>query len=205
MSAAETALRSKGSLAWAYAMMISLSATLLALQASDVRAQTYDFTFSGTSSVGGGAGSITGGVITGSGGLITNISGTASGMSSVGLNGYFSFSASDAYLHASMPGVFNTYTYTSSSSYQFNYMKNDGLDFFFDRGGTNSMSGAPNDTFVRDATGYNPTFLGSAVVTPSGIAVPEIDGSVVPKAAFVMMGLFWIFKSRQRRLRLAEA
>ncbi len=48
-------------------------------------------------------------------------------------------------------------------------------------------------------------YQGTPVVTPSGIAVPEIDGSVVPKATFVMMGLFWLFKSRQRRLRLAEA
>ena len=205
MSAVETALRSKGSLLWAYATIISVSVTLLALQVSDVRAETFDFTFSGTSSAGGGPGSILGGVITGSGGIKTNISGTASGMSSLGFNGYFSFSASDAYLHASSPGIFNTYTYTSSSSYQFNYMKNDFLSFFFDRGGTNSMCDCPNDTFVTDATGYKPTFLGSAVVTSSSLAAPEIDGSVVPRAAFVMMGLFWIFKSRQRRLHLAEA
>ena len=204
MSAAETALRSKGSLAWAYAMMISLSATLFALQTSEVRAETFDFSFSGTSSVGGGAGSITGGVITGSGGLITNISGTASGMSSVGLNGYFSFSASDAYLHASSPGVFNTYTYTSSSSYQFSYLKSgDLIQIFFDKGGIDSFSGGPRASFVNKNSPLR--FSGTPVVTPSGIAVPEIDGSVVPRAAFVMIGLFWIFNSRQRRLRLAEA
>jgi hypothetical protein len=59
-------------------------------------------------------------------------------------------------------------------------------------------------SYVDSYSVYTP-FSGSAVVTPSGIAVPEIDGSVVPRAAFVMIGLFWIFKSRQRRLRLAEA
>jgi hypothetical protein len=37
------------------------------------------------------------------------------------------------------------------------------------------------------------------------IAAPEIDGSVAPKAAFVMMGLFWLIKSRQRKLVLAQA
>jgi hypothetical protein len=37
------------------------------------------------------------------------------------------------------------------------------------------------------------------------IAVPEIDGSVAPKTAFVMMGLFWLMKSWQRKLVLAQA
>jgi hypothetical protein len=37
------------------------------------------------------------------------------------------------------------------------------------------------------------------------IAAPEIDGSVAPKAAFVMMGLFWLIKSRHRKLVLAQA
>jgi hypothetical protein len=193
MSAAETALRSKGSLAWAYAMMISLSATLFALQASEVRAETFDFTFSGTSSAGGGPGRIIGGVITGSGGVITNISGTASGMSSVFIDGSFNYLGSNARDNVN---AFRTYFYNSSTDYS----------FFFGLGDPNfqymGFYSAFSDVSSLQGTTH---FVGTSVVTSSSLAAPEIDGSVVPRAAFVMMGLFWIFKSRQRRLRLAEA
>ena len=71
---------------------------------------------------------------------------------------------------------------------------------------------AQNDFTIANGTFYvsyvadmNNSFVGTSVATLRSVAVPEIDGSVVPRAAFVMMGLFWIFKSRQRRLRLAEA
>jgi hypothetical protein len=116
MSAAETALRSKGSLAWAYATMISLSATLFALQTSEVRAETFDFSFSGTSSVGGGAGGIIGGLITGSGGIITSISGTASGISSVSTDGIFNYLGSDARFNND---GYRYYYYNSSTDYYF--------------------------------------------------------------------------------------
>ena len=191
MSAVETALRSKGSLAWAYAMMISLSATLFALQTSEVRAQTFDFSFSGTDGTFGyDNGFITGGVITVSGPVITSISGNASGLSSIGLNnGPFSFSG----------------TIDSSSSYSYN----NSSDFMF---GVYINNIAQNDFTIANGTFYvsyvadmNNSFVGTSVATLRSVAVPEIDGSVVPRAAFVMMGLFWIFKSRRRRLRLAEA
>ena len=187
MSAAETALRSKGSLAWAYAMMISLSATLFSLQTSEVRAQTFDFSFSGTHINDyryPAISSITRGVIAGTGGVITSISGFASGMSSTGLSGNFSFSSSD------FDPVYSGYYYTNSSDYIFDVSFKTGFDL--------SMRDVNNESVVGN-------YLGTSVVTPSSLAVPEIDGSVVPRAAFVMIGLFWIFKSRQRRLRLAEA
>ena len=187
MSAAETALRSRGSLAWAYAMIISLSATLFSLQTSEVRAQTFDFSFSGTHINDyryPAISSITRGVITGSGGFINSISGFASGMSSTGLSGKFSFSSSD------IDSSGSTYYYTNSSDYIF--------DVTFKTGPDLSMRDVNNQTWVG---GYQ----GTSVVTLRSVAVPEIDGSVVPRAAFVMIGLFWIFKSRQRRLRLAEA
>ena len=190
MSAAETALRSKGSLAWAYAMMISLSATLFSLQASEVSAQTYDFTFSGT--YGSDTASITSGRITVDGiDKITSISWV--GTAFPGLLGPCpSFSACTYNSLTTSP---NIYHYISSTNYDFNVAINGSWQRFH-----LTSSGSYIDGIYSGAVGYTGTSDFSM-----NIAVPEIDGSVVPRAAFVMIGLFWIFKSRQRRLRLAEA
>ena len=194
----ERTFRPKVPRAWSCATVLMLAATLFALQTDEVSAETYDFTFSGTSSAGGAAGSILGGVITGSGGIITSISGTASGMSSVLTNGYFNYLGSDARFNLNSNKF---YFYNTSSDYSF-YLQLGGPDYqkmtLDSRGGYSNVQSLPTGTLI---------FSGNAVVTLRGAAVaaPEIDGSVVPRAAFVMMGLFWIFRSRQRRLRLAEA
>ena len=191
MSAAETALRSKGSLAWAYAMMISLSATLFSLQASDVRAQTYDFTFSGT--YGSDTASITSGRIIVDGvNKITSISWVGTDFPYL-LGACPSFSDCTYNLLTPSP---NSYHYISSTNYDFTVAISGSWQRFH-----LTSSGSYIDSISYPSVIY----AGSAVVTPSALAAPEIDGSVVPRAAFVMMGLFWIFKSRQRRLRLAEA
>ena len=189
MSAAGKALRSKVSRAWSCATVLMLAATLFAWQTNEVSAETFDFTFSGT--FGSATGSITGGLITvdAINNSVTSVSGTAYGMSSVFPDGRFTFS-SFYYVHYK-------YTYASSTNYEFDIMSAapDYQALYLSSGGAGS----------RRADGSVPYFAGTSVVTPSGLAAPEIDGSVVPRAAFVMMGLFWIFKSRQRRLRLAEA
>jgi hypothetical protein len=189
MSVAGKALRSQVSQAWSCATVLMLAATFFAWQTNEVSAETFDFTFSGI--FGSATGSITGGLITvdAINNSVTSVSGTAYGMSSVFPDGRFTFS--------SFYGTSYSYTYVSSTNYEFNI-----------------MSAAPewqtlyltdHGSASRRSDGSVPYFAGTSVVTSSSLAAPEIDGSVVPRAAFVMMGLFWIFKSRQRRLRLAEA
>ena len=206
MSAVETALRSKGSLAWAYAMMISLSATLFALQTSEVRAdftfistQTYDFTFYGTNTINSAQnGSMTGQFITvierenccgnNLGYHITRVTGNASGLESVGIkNGYFDFQRNDSW--------FADYRYHDNYPTQIYFNLSIPVD-----GKTVYMDFRDGGASVNNGTTYF-----TSIGIPVALAAPEIDGSVVPRAAFVMIGLFWIFKSRQRRLRLAEA
>ena len=120
-------------------------------------------------------------------------------MSSVFItDGYFNYLGSNAGSDSD-----RTYFYNSSTDY----------DFYLALASPNSQSmGFYIDPFygpggaVSSSLGST-TFYGTSVVTlrADAVAAPEIDGSVLPRAAFVMMGLFWIFKSRQRRLRLAEA
>ena len=98
--------------------------------------------------------------------------------------GNFSFSSSD------FDPVYSGYYYTNSSDYIFDVSFKTGFDL--------SMRDVNNESVVGN-------YLGTSVVTPSSLAVPEIDGSVAPKAAFVMMGLFWLIKSRHRKLVLAQA
>ncbi len=70
-----------------HALFICLGLVGFGFGASGARAQTYDFTFTGS-----GGQSITNGIINVASGSVTSISGTASGLSAEGLNdGAFSF------------------------------------------------------------------------------------------------------------------
>ena len=129
------------------------------------------------------------GSLTGSGGNITGFNGTVGG------------SAVESFTGLGGGGYAGGYTGPNGA-----YAFNGPINFSVTAGGSTytfgsfgSPSGSNGNytvsgTFVR-GSGYSDL----SIQTYSAVAAPEIDGSVVPKAGFVIAGLFWLLMYRRRQ------
>ena len=136
------------------------------------------------------SGEVLSGYLTGTGGNLTGFSGTFNGLAITGFTGNVS-------------GYAGTYggssgAWTSSVPINFTIASSGGSYSF----GSSSISGAaPNYTLDFGVTG--PSFLEAQRYTV--LSAPEIDGSVLPRSGFIVLGLVGLFLYHRRRNELAAA
>ena len=169
-----------------------LSGLLISLLSVSGHASVFDFSWTDSST----NSAITGGSITTDGsGLITGVTGTLKW-----------YGGSEGSIHRFNNIGGNYYLGPTATTNPF--FSNGPLRYFEATGYccyTFSLTWSGSGNYYTLSRGDPLPPTGIAISGPVGsIAVPEIDGSVLPRAAFVTVGLFWLFKSRQRRLRLVE-
>ena len=148
------------------------------------------FSFDNTSNVTiSGTPQVLVGFFTGSGGNITGFNGTFGGSAITGFTGLISGGYAGSY--TGTPGAYamgpniSFSLITSAGTYQY------GSSFVSGSSGSYTINGSWSQT--AGSGSY------SSFQVYSAVTVPEIDGSVVPKAGFVIAGLFWLLMQRRRQ------